>query len=194
MSDDFYPPAPDAAAEQVPLLDLFLVFAGLGAMSFGGGVLSWLHHEVVFRRRWLDDRDYLAALGIATILPGPNPVNVSVHVGMKLRGARGAFLAVIGLILPPFVIILMLGLAYGRLRAMPVTGFILAGLAASGVGTSLSAGTRLALRLPRNVATAAIAVGVFVTSAFLRWHIAQILIIAAPLAIATNYYRLSERR
>jgi len=171
----------------VPLIALFLVCCRLGAISFGGGVLAWLHREIVVRRRWLDDQDYLASLGIATILPGPNPVNVAVHVGMKLRGAMGALVAALGLILPAFCLILSLGIGYAHLRAFPITGVVLGGLAASGVGTSLSNGTRLALRLPRRAATLLIAALVFAASAFLRWPVALIIAVAAPAAILTSY-------
>ena len=74
-----------AEKERVPLLTLMAVFFRVGVTSFGGSTAAWLHREIVERRRWLDDEGFLTALTLAQVLPGANPVNLSIYVGSHLR-------------------------------------------------------------------------------------------------------------
>ena len=90
----------------VPLLELMGVFFRVGITSFGGSTAAWLYRELVERRGWLDEDHFLTALTLAQVLPGANPVNLSIYVGSQLRGGIGGAAAALGMIGPPFCIIL----------------------------------------------------------------------------------------
>lgn len=93
-------------------LQLFITFFKIGAFTFGGGwaMLSLIEREIVDRRGWIDRTEYLDLIAVAQSLPGILAVNVSVAVGDKLRGMRGAVTASLGTILPSFMIILCIAI------------------------------------------------------------------------------------
>ena len=94
------------------LSKLFLTFAKIGAFTFGGGwaMISIIEREVVDKHRWLDRAEFLDLLAVAQSLPGILAVNISVVVGDKLRGLRGAIAAAAGTITPCFLIILFIAM------------------------------------------------------------------------------------
>ncbi len=87
-------------------LQLFATFFKIGAFTFGGGwaMLSLIEKEIVDKRGWIDRTEYLDLIAVSQSLPGILAVNVSVAVGDKLRGMKGAVTASLGTILPSFMI------------------------------------------------------------------------------------------
>src|SRR3984957_3485482 len=107
------PPDHDAPLRPtVGLFQLLGTFVRLGVMTFGGSVQSWVHREVVERLGWIDDKAFLSGLTVAQVLPGANPVNLALYVGLQLRGAAGAAVAVFGMLVPAFCTTLLLGALY----------------------------------------------------------------------------------
>src|SRR6202011_880794 len=127
-----------AARSRPQLSELFKVFLTAGAVSFGGGVLAYLREFLVRRHGWLDDDDFLDALEVSETLPGLNSVNMSVIVGDRMRGAFGAAVAVIGLMLPGMVVMMTLGVLWDQQRHNADVGHFLVGVAASAVGLLLT--------------------------------------------------------
>jgi chromate transporter len=166
---------------------IFLTFLKLGITTFGGSVQSWMHREIVTRHRWLDEQTFLSGLGVALVLPGANPVNMALYVGLQLRGGRGAITAVLAMVLPAFCVILLLSAFYRDFSHYGVAHFILLGLAASGVGATLNMAIKISRRLPRDVITLMIAVLVFLASAIMRWPMIPIVAIAVPLSVGAAY-------
>jgi len=177
-----------AARPAVGLLQLLGTFVRLGAMTFGGSVQSWVHREVVERRGWIDNKAFLSGLTVAQVLPGANPVNIALYVGLKLRGGIGAVAAVVGMVVPAFCVILSLGYFYRGYGHLAVVHFVLAGLAASGVGATLTMGIKVARRLPRNLITALIALTVFFVVGVLRWPMIPVVAVAIPTSIAVAFF------
>ena len=99
-------------AVRTRLRDLFVGFVGIGAMSFGGGLVAWIRREAVQRRGWMDDRQFLTSYGLCQIVPGANNVNLAVFIGSELRGVPGAIIAVVGLLLPPIAFYVAIGAIY----------------------------------------------------------------------------------
>lgn len=188
---DEIPPA-EHARPAVGLGRLWGTFVRIGTVTFGGGMLSWVHREVVERLGWLDEKSFLSGLTVAQVLPGANPVNLALYVGLQLRGAVGAAVAVFGMIVPAFCAMLCLGFLYRSYGRFAIVHFVLAGLAAAGVGATLTMGIRVARRLPRDFVTAVIAVAVFVVVGVLRWPMVPVVAVAVPLSVALAF--VTERR
>ncbi len=91
---------------------LFLTFAKIGAFTFGGGwaMISIIEREVVDKHHWLDKTEFLDLLAVAQSMPGILAVNISVVVGDKLRGLKGAVASALGTITPSFLIILLIAM------------------------------------------------------------------------------------
>lgn len=97
------------------LLALFLAFTRLALQGFGG-VLAVAQRELVERLGWLSKEEFVEALAIAQVLPGPNVVNLSMMIGDRFFGLRGAIAALAGMLAAPAVIVLGLAALYGSCR------------------------------------------------------------------------------
>lgn len=131
------------------LSDVFLAFTWLALQGFGG-VIAVAQRELCERRRWLDAREFLDLLATAQVLPGPNVCNLSLMVGDRFFGWRGALTALAGMILAPMALLLMLAWALGDASQLPqAQGLIrgaLGGIAAVAAGQII--GTVLKLSAP----------------------------------------------
>jgi chromate transporter len=187
--------APLNGAERpvVGLLPLLTTFVRLGTLTFGGSIQSWVYREVVERLGWIDNKTFLSGLTVAQVLPGANPVNIAVYVGLHLRGAAGAAVAVFGMIVPAFCLTLCLGYLYREHGHLASVHLILAGMAAAGVGATLTMAIKVARRLPYEPATILIATTVFFVVGLLRWPMVPVLLVAVPLSIALAFVRQNRR-
>ena len=102
---------------------LFLSFLKIGTVGFGGGVavLAQIRTLTVRKRRWLTDSDFAEAVALAQSLPGTSAGNSVTYIGLRLRGWRGAAVAMSGFILPSMVIMIGLAIIYKYLRAFADT-------------------------------------------------------------------------
>jgi chromate transporter len=178
---------------KAPLADVFWSFLKIGGSAFGGSTQAMMHREVVERRKWVDDEAFLAGLAISQVLPGANPVNLALYMGLKARGGLGAAVAVTAMIIPAFCIILLMGFAYRQYSGMPITHFILGGVAAVGIGATLAVGAKVTSKLPRDIWTVAIGVTVFVAVGVMRWPMLPVVAIAVPLSIGIAWFTASQR-
>ena len=181
------PEAELAVRPRVGLNHLLGTFVRLGTMTFGGGVQSWIHREVVDRLGWIDSKSFLSGLTVAQGLPGANPVNLALYVGLQLRGGVGAAVAVFGMLVPAFCATLILGALYRGYGHLAVVHFVLAGVAAAGVGATLTMGIKVARRLPRDFVTLLIALAVFVLVGVLRWPMIPVVAVMVPLSIGLAF-------
>ena len=182
---------PLAQKPPVPLMDLMGVFFRVGVTSFGGSTAAWLYRELVERRGWLDEDHFLTALTLAQVLPGANPVNLSIYVGSQLRGGIGGAAAALGMIGPPFCIILALGYLYRQFGSSPTAHAVLGGLAAVGVGMTLSIGLKLARKVRKPIPVL-IAATLFVTVGVLHWPMIPVVIVLTPLSIGLERFAVRK--
>jgi chromate transporter len=103
-------PAPDRSA----IGEIAALFLRLGATAFGGPAahIAMMRQEVVSRRRWLTDQQFLDLLGATNLIPGPNSTEMAIHVGLLRAGWPGLVVAGASFILPAMLIVLALAWAY----------------------------------------------------------------------------------
>lgn len=185
----------ESSAEKpnISLITLMAVFFRVGMASFGGSTAALLYREVVQVRRWMSEEEFLAALTLSQVMPGANPVNMSLYVGAQLRGGMGAFVAALGLVGPPFVVILILGGLYGRYGGVPTVQAVLAGVVAVGVAMVLQLGTQLARNI-RRIVPAIIAAVIFIAVGVLNWPMIPVVIVLAPLSVGFELYMDKKTR
>jgi len=113
-----------------------------------------MRHELVLRKRWYDDREFMAEMATATVVPGAIAVNLAFLQGRRLRGRSGAVAAVLGTVLPSFSIILLVAWIAAPFFANPKVATFFQGCAV-GVGGQLAfagyAFGRKLLRGPRSL-------------------------------------------
>src|SRR6478672_11162766 len=104
------PPAPDRPQPK-SLTDLFVSFTLLALQGFGG-VLAIVQRELVEKKRWMTREEFIEDWAVAQIMPGPNVVNLSLMVGGRYFGLKGAMVALAGMLTVPLVLVLILALVY----------------------------------------------------------------------------------
>lgn len=112
------------------LREVFLVFLKLGLTAFGGPAahVGLFHDEIVRRRRWLDDQEFLDLLGASNLIPGPNSTEMAIHVGRLRAGWLGLIAGGAGFILPAMLMVMALAAAYVRFGATPQVNWLLIGI------------------------------------------------------------------
>ena len=104
------------------LTTIFVSFLKIGMFTFVGGyaMLPLIERELITKRKWIEQKEFLDLLTLAQSVPGPIAVNTSVFVGYKVRGLRGAAAALLGTVTPSFVIILAIAIFFAGIRQNPV--------------------------------------------------------------------------
>lgn len=102
--------------------ELFWSFFKIGLFTLGGGyaMISIIEREVIRRKGWIEQKEFLDLLTLAQSAPGPIALNTSVFVGYKMYGYRGALSALLGVALPSFLIILLIAIFFAQFRHNPV--------------------------------------------------------------------------
>src|SRR3954471_9193505 len=89
------------------LTDLYVSFTLLALQGFGG-VLAVVQRELVEKKRWMTREEFIEDWAVAQIMPGPNVVNLSLMVGGRYFGLKGAMAALAGMLTLPLVLVLLL--------------------------------------------------------------------------------------
>ena len=100
------------------LFGMFFSFLKIGMFTFGGGyaMIPIIRHEVIEKQHWIDDDQFVELLTLAQSAPGPISLNTSVFVGYKMRGYAGAIAALLGVVLPSFIILLIIAVYFSHIR------------------------------------------------------------------------------
>lgn len=189
MSDPVTPSArPDSPR------DLFVGFSLLALQGFGG-VLPIAQHMLCERKRWLSREEFLELLAIAQVLPGPNICNLSLMIGDRFFGWRGALAALAGMMAIPMVLVLAVAAFYAQYAAHPMVAGALRGMGAVAAGMIAGTGLRLASALRRSPLGLAwcllLGVAAFSTIALLRWPLALVLLLLGTVGCLRAGVRLS---
>lgn len=111
-------------------LDIFYTFSKIGAFTIGGGyaMLPLIQKEVVEKKKWLTQEDFVDILAISQSAPGVFVINISIFIGERLKGFKGSVVAAIGSALPSFVTILVIAMFFSRFRENEVVNSIFKGI------------------------------------------------------------------
>jgi chromate transporter len=146
------------------------VWAKVGLLSFGGpaGQIALMHRIVVEEKRWLDEARFLHALNYCMLLPGPEAMQLATYIGWLLHRARGGVAAGVLFVLPAFVLLVGLSIAYVTLGQVPLVAGLLFGLKAAVLAIVAEALLRVSRRALKTTVSVVIAVAAFVAIAFFK--------------------------
>lgn len=188
--DAEHPPQPQS------LKDIFFTFNALALQGFGG-VLPVAQRVLVEQKRWLTNAQFVETLSIGQILPGPNIVNLSLMVGDRHFGWRGALAALGGMLLVPLVIVLMLTALYAQFADQALVSGALRGMGAVAAGLILATGFKLLTSLKTNVlglpVCLTLAAFTFVAVAVMRWPLVWVLLGLGGAAVAAAWWHWGQR-
>jgi chromate transporter len=175
------------------LSDLFFSFTWLALQGFGG-VLAVVQRELVEKKRWMTREDFIEDWAVAQIMPGPNVVNLSLMIGDRYFGLRGAVAALAGMLAAPTLVVLGLAILYAQYAQLPAVTQALRGMGAVAAISPAATGFKLmgALRAhPLGVPMcAALGALCFAAVALLRWPLAYVLLSLGLLSCALTWRKL----
>jgi len=119
---------PDSQARR--LREILLLFLKLGFTAFGGPAahIAIMHDEVVVRRNWLTDAEFLDLVGATNLIPGPNSTEMAIHIGFLRAGWPGLILGGACFILPAVGLVMGLAWVYVRYGSTPQAEWLLYGI------------------------------------------------------------------
>jgi len=174
---------------------LYWSFTGLALQGFGG-VLAIVQRELVERRRWLTREEFVEDWAVAQVLPGPNVVNLSLMLGDRFFGLRGALVAMAGILCFPLLGVLLLATLYASVQTLPVAQGALRGMGAVAAGLITATGLKLLPALKQNVVGTLVSIGsiaiTIVAIAWLRLPLAWVLVGLGGLTCAWAYRQLGR--
>ena len=177
------------------LTDLFLSFTVLALQGFGG-VLAVAQRELVERKRWFTNEEFVEEWSVAQIMPGPNIVNLAIMIGGRYFGVPGVLAALAGMFTAPLIVLLSIALLYAQYASHPGVIGALRGMGAVAAGLVVATGLRLASSL-KNSAMGMALNGVlgllgFVAVALLRWPLVYVLLGLGSVACVLAYRKLDK--
>ena len=160
------------------------VFAKIGAFTIGGGyaMIPLIQNEIV-RRGWLEEKDFPDII-----------VNISIFAGYRMRGVRGSIVATLGSILPSFLIILLIAMAFSGFQDDPTVRRIFQGIRPVVVALIAVPMLQMAKKANRNILAWAVSLVAMVLVAFLKVSPIYILVIVAVVSYTVAKYRESTRK
>lgn len=185
-------PAPGAAPPSLGALAT--CFLQVALSSFGGGLSAWTRRIVVERRRWLTDEQFLSALTIARLFPGPNQVNMAIYIGTHFRGLPGALAAVAGLVIVPLAILLVLGTLYFQYHTVPALQETLTGVVAAAAGMAFSMGVKILETYWRQLDALLFGAAAFAGVSLLHIRLPIVVLVLMPLAMWWFWPRAARRK
>lgn len=152
--------------------DLFWSFTWLALQGFGG-VLAVVQRELVEKNRWMTNDEFVEYWAVAQIMPGPNVVNLSIMIGERYFGWRGAVAALAGMLTFPLILVLAVAVVYAQFASQPAVAGALRGMGAVAAGLIAGMGLKLSSTLRKHPLGLAVCVGLValtvIAMAVLRW-------------------------
>ena len=177
------------------LADLFWSFTWLALQGFGG-VLAVVQREMVENKRWMTREEFIEEWAVAQIMPGPNVVNLSLMIGGRYFGLRGALTALAGMLAVPLLVVLALALVYAQFSDNPHVAGALRGMGAVAAGLITATGLKLmsALKTHPLGVTACLVFGIaaFAGIALLRWPLVYVLLGLGGLSCLLTYRKMGK--
>ena len=186
-------PAPTARPSPCSLTELFVSFTVLALQGFGG-VVAVVQRELVERKRWLSNDEFIEDWAVAQVMPGPNVINLALMIGGRYFGLPGALAALAGMLAIPLVVVLLLALLHARYGEHAAVAGALRGMAAVSAGLIAATGLKMAGALSKHplplLWCGALCVGGFVMVALLHWPLLYVLLGLGGASCFLTYRRL----
>ena len=165
------------------LLKLFLSTLYLSAFTFGGGyvIVTLMKKKFVDQYHWIEENEMLDLVAIAQSSPGAIAVNGAIVVGYKLSGILGALVAILGTVLPPFVILSVISVFYKAFRNNWLISQLLEGMQAGVASVTLDMGIPIVKE--KEAVSLIIMVGAFVAACLFGINVVYIVIVCGIIGI-----------
>jgi chromate transporter len=188
LHSGLFVPLLGAVAIPGKVLELLLFFTKAGAFVFGSGlaIVPFLYGGVVEQHHWLTDRQFLDAVAVAMITPGPVVITAG-FIGYLVAGPWGALAAATGVFVPVYLVVLFISPFFGRIAKNPQARAALEGVTAAAAGAIAGAVYILGRRAIHDWTTALLAAITLIVT--LRWKVPEPVLIAGAALAGGLLYR-----
>jgi len=149
--------------------------------------MFWLRRTLVQQKRWVTDTEFVELLGMSQVLPGPVAFNLTLMIGHRLAGYRGALAAGAGLVGAPLALTFALGIAYAHFGTLPAVQSMLRGMGFVATGLVLANALGLSSALPRRPVPWLFVALVFAAVGLLHFPLLLVMATLGPCAIALTW-------
>ncbi|MFZ9621337.1 MAG: chromate transporter [Prochlorococcaceae cyanobacterium] len=170
-------------------LQIFFGMLQVALSAFGGGLSAWSQRIVVEQKRWMSNEEFLTGLTVARLFPGPNQINMAVYIGTQFRGLSGALVALAGILLVPFTLLMGLGVLYFSVHELPAVDRVLAGVVAAAAGMALSMGFKILNQYWKDPVALLLAALMFAGLALAHLRLVPLVLVMGPIAMAWYWPR-----
>lgn len=172
-------------------LEIFSCFAKIGAFTIGGGyaMIPIIQKEVVEKKGWIEEEDFMDVLAISQSAPGLLAVNISIFLGYRLKGVKGSIVATLGSVLPSFLIILLIAMFFAGYQDNPTVIKIFKGIRPVVVSLIAVPVINMARKAKLNIYTGMLAVATALLVTFLKVSPIYILMVAGIFFILPKYIK-----
>lgn len=173
---------------------LFYTYLKIGTFTLGGGyaMLPLIQREVVDRKGWINEEEFLNMIALAQAAPGLIAVNSAIFIGWRVGGWRGVAGAVLGAVLPSFLIILAVAIVFTDWKELPAVEAAFKGIRPAVVALIAAPIFKMSKSAKLGWLTALIPV----TAALLIWllHVNPVWVILATIILTLFIVDITERR
>jgi chromate transporter len=176
------------------LAEIATLFLKLGITGFGGPAahIAMMHDEVVKRRKWMDDQQFLDMLGATNLIPGPNSTEMAIHIGFLRAGWLGLIVGGICFILPAMLIVMALAWVYVQFGSSPTSNWLLYGIKPAMIAIIVMALWDLGRKAMKGPLTITVGISVFALYFLGVNEIALLFVGGGMVMIITNLRRFRQ--
>ncbi|MDO5516557.1 MAG: chromate transporter [Clostridium sp.] len=170
------------------LFDLFITFAKMGAITFGGGyaMLPIIQKEVVEKKKWATNDEVVDYYAVGQCTPGVIAVNTATFIGYRLKGIAGGIVATLGVVFPSLVIIMVIAAFLKNFADLEIVKHAFGGIRVAVVALILSSIIKLWKSSIKNYIGVTIAVAAFIIGGILKISPVYIVIAAGITGVLTK--------
>lgn len=174
------------------LLELFLTFLKIGAFTFGGGyaMISLVQAEVVTKKHWITEEDFMNMIAISQATPGVIAVNMATFVGYRIGGFWGSVLATLGVTVPSYFVIVIISLFLDAFLALTWVSYAFMGVRAGIIVLIFDAVIKMRRSVEINQFNIIILVAAFILATFTNISVIYIILAGAVIGMIWQIYIL----
>lgn len=178
-------------------LKLFSSTFSLSAFTFGGGfvIIPLMRKKFVEQYHWIEEKEMLDLTAIAQSSPGAIAVNVAILIGYRLAGIFGAVITIIGTVLPPFITLSIISLAYTAFQESLIVNYVLRGMQAGVAAVIIDVVISMAIELfkEKKIIPVAVMTGVFIAAFFFNVSVILLILISGIIGAAEVFLNQHKR-
>jgi len=169
-------------------LQIFLTFMKIGVVTFGGGyaMIPIIENETSKKKNWIAPDDLIDVIALSESTPGPISICAATFIGFKLAGILGAFCAVLGVVLPSFVIIYLISLFLRQFEELMIIKYAFFGIRAGVLALLVKAVISMYKKSPKNIVAYLIMAASMAAVAFFSANVIIVLVSAAIIGLAAS--------